>query len=347
MTETPPHHPAPGAGGSVKLPLVGPVPKKWALAGSAVLVGVAYWWWRSHSASSAAPGVDPAAAADVGSVSDLSYQPAYDGSGGGGSSGSSTADQVTAGPPFSSNAAWAQYATDYLVNTLAMDPGAVGQDIGLYLAGLPVSSAQRDVINQAVGYAGLPPVSGPHGYPPSINVSGSVSGPGSIPGAVHLVAGPATQSAVSVDWQAVTGASGYAWQATGPGGYHHSGTTVDSTLTLTGLAAGAYTITVHATSSAGAGPDASLVVSTKTATAPPPSQPPPTGTYDAVTVAAYHSGSPAWNSTLWGIAQHYGYGSAQTNYLPIWTDSRNADLRARRGTPQHIQPGDTVQVKRK
>lgn len=344
MTETPPQHPPAGSGGgsgTVKIPLVGTVPKKWALLGGVVLVGGAFFWWRSRSSPSPAP-VDPAAGTDVGSGSDLSYDPAGDSSGGGGgSSSTSTGDQVDNGPPFSSNEAWAQYATAYLVNTLLMEPGPVGQDIGAYLAGAPVSSAQRDVINQATGYAGLPPISGPHGYPPSINVSGSVSGPGSLPGAVHLVAGPATPSAVSVDWESVTGASGYAWKATGPGGYTHLGTTPDTTVTVTGLAAGTYTITVHATSSAGAGPDDSITVSTK-GTAQPPSV-----VYDTVTVTAYHTPSPAWDSTLWGIAKHYGYGDAQTNYLPIWNDSRNAGLRAKRGTPQHIQAGDTVQVKRK
>jgi hypothetical protein len=66
--------------------------------------------------------------------------------------------------------------------------------------------------------------------------------------------------------------------------------------------------------------------------------PPPT--HAAVKVAK----SPAWRSTVSGIAERYGWGS---NWQRVWNDPRNAELRRRRGKPERIQPGDTIYVPRK
>lgn len=68
-----------------------------------------------------------------------------------------------------------------------------------------------------------------------------------------------------------------------------------------------------------------------------------TGTYDAVRVAAWASPAP-WNSTIAGIAQHYGYGS---DWGAVWQDGRNAGLRKMRGAPNQIRPGDIVYVRRR
>lgn len=81
----------------------------------------------------------------------------------------------------------------------------------------------------------------------------------------------------------------------------------------------------------------------------PRPSPPPTApaSYATVTVAKYTSSNPPWNSTMWGIAKHYGYGSASNNYSPIWNDSKNAGLRALRGRPDLIRANDKVYVKLK
>lgn len=71
--------------------------------------------------------------------------------------------------------------------------------------------------------------------------------------------------------------------------------------------------------------------------------PTPTAAHIAVHVARFGNPAP-WNSTMWGIAQHYGYGSGASNYLPIWNDAMNAGLKARRGRPENIQPNDIVWV---
>lgn len=70
------------------------------------------------------------------------------------------------------------------------------------------------------------------------------------------------------------------------------------------------------------------------------SPPVPAKSYVSVSVVRFANPAP-WNSTISGIAQHYGYGG---NWQAVWNDSRNAALRAKRGVPEKIQPGDIVWV---
>lgn len=93
------------------------------------------------------------------------------------------------------------------------------------------------------------------------------------------------------------------------------------------------------------------------ATKPPPTQTPPKPSaptktpavaYDQVGVVAYTSKNPPWNSTLWGIAKHYGYGSAADNYKAILNDPKNAALKKKiGGDPKKLPKGATVYVRRK
>lgn len=73
----------------------------------------------------------------------------------------------------------------------------------------------------------------------------------------------------------------------------------------------------------------------------PKPTPKPTASYTAVRVVKYTSKNPSWASTLSGIAGHYG-----KSWQTVWNDSKNAGLRARRKSPNKIQPGDTVYVKK-
>lgn len=181
-----PHH----GGRTLTIPGVGKLPT-WAVLGGVGLVLVLILKHRSSSSSAAAgTGTDPAGNTGVinpatgyvyGSPEDLAAAatsaavstPDTGGAGGGGSVG----DQVTNGPPFTSNAAWSQYAVSVLENS-GYDPGALSNVLGLYLNGQPVTAAQKNDIDAAVGVAGYPPVPGAGGYPPAINVSGSVTGGG-------------------------------------------------------------------------------------------------------------------------------------------------------------------------
>lgn len=92
-------------------------------------------------------------------------------------------------------------------------------------------------------------------------------------------------------------------------------------------------------------------------TKPPPAHQPPkpqppvkpsTPTYAAVKVSKYTSKNPPWNSTLWGIAKHYGYGAAGNNYLAILNDPKNAALKKKiGGDPKKLPIGATVYVKQR
>jgi hypothetical protein len=63
-----------------------------------------------------------------------------------------------------------------------------------------------------------------------------------------------------------------------------------------------------------------------------------------VTVAKYTSSNPPWNSTLWGIAKHFGYGAGSNNWTSIWSAPQNAALVARRKNPKYIQANDQIFV---
>lgn len=62
--------------------------------------------------------------------------------------------------------------------------------------------------------------------------------------------------------------------------------------------------------------------------------------HGTVHVLKYTTKNPPWQSTISGIAAHYGIRSWQT----VWNDPHNASLRAKRKDPKHIQAGDTVYV---
>jgi len=67
----------------------------------------------------------------------------------------------------------------------------------------------------------------------------------------------------------------------------------------------------------------------------------PAKKYKAVRVAKYTTKNPPWNSTISGIASHYGI----KNWMTLWNDPKNAALRkSRKNTPKLIQPGDIVYV---
>lgn len=298
--------------GDVTLPGGKRVKKVWAVAGGVGLVVVGVIWYRNHKAAQAAAAVtDSTPAAET-------FAPGVDLSGGGSGGGGGNVDtsvptQVQNGPPFTNNAAWAQYATTYLVDNLNLDPGAVATDLAAYLAGDQVTQDQRNVINDALAYADYPPAAGANGYPPSINVVGSVSGLGNKPGAVQLAAGAVTASSIALTWPAVTGASEYDYTATGPGGFNRTGTLTAPGLTLSGLsAASAYAVTVHAANAAGAGPDSTLTVTTAAATSstPTPPTPAPTGPAGAPAGATQRY-TIQHGDTLSGIAAKFHVTTAQ------------------------------------
>jgi len=79
----------------------------------------------------------------------------------------------------------------------------------------------------------------------------------------------------------------------------------------------------------------------------PRTKPAVTPAYSTVTVKKWVAGNVVWDSTMWGIAKHFGYGSSSSNYVPIWNDSKNAALKSKRKDPGLIRAGDIVYVKAK
>lgn len=176
--------------GNVKTPL-GSVSKKTALmvgVGGLGVLGIV--WYRSKQQASSASSdtsstdssnIDPATGFPYGSPEDVAasqqaqgqsgalgplYDPQYYGGYGGGYGGGFPGPQ---GPgTFTSNAAWSQAVEDYLVNTVGESASDVGNALGKYITAQPVTADQEAFINQAIAFAGYPPVPGPNGFPPSI-----------------------------------------------------------------------------------------------------------------------------------------------------------------------------------
>jgi hypothetical protein len=142
-----------------------------------VVVGIAYY--RSKKAAANAtptgPGIDstinPATGFPYGSAEDaaaLSSQAGYitpaSGGGGGGSSGTDTTSYTAGG--FTSNSQWTQAAETYAAG-IGGDQLTVASALGHYLAGVPLTTAEIDLVQQSIAAQGYPPQSGPNGFPPS------------------------------------------------------------------------------------------------------------------------------------------------------------------------------------
>ena len=141
----------------------------------AVIIGVV--WYRSRSTASSTPvdttQVDPATGYPYGSAEDaaaLQSQSSYISPGGSGTGSSDPYYGAQQPTGYTSNSQWAQAAEDYLGNTVGSDTNTVAAALGKYLTGGNVTEDQRTIIQQAIGFQGYPPVSGPDGYPPSIRV---------------------------------------------------------------------------------------------------------------------------------------------------------------------------------
>lgn len=193
-------------GGTVKLPGIGPVKKQTALAlagvaGVVVIIAV----YRSKKAAAAGTtaaattdpnAVDPAtgltyAQEAAGGTGGYGIDPAtgvpyaQEAGGGGYGYGSGVAYPVTPGggstgglPLFTDNASWAQYAESYMVNQLGGDPNTIGNALGKYITGQPVTAAQQSLVEQAIAFAGQPPVNGQGGFPPSMHLQSTGGGGG-------------------------------------------------------------------------------------------------------------------------------------------------------------------------
>jgi hypothetical protein len=216
---------------------IGKVPKKGAVivgVGGAAVLGIV--WYRSKQQASQAAtsstsstdssNIDPATGYPYGSAEDVAaeqqlqgqsgalgplYDPQYYGGyGGGGYGGGFPGPQ---GPgTFTSNAAWSQAAEDYLVNTIGESAPDVGNALGKYITAQPVTPDQEAFINQAIAFAGYPPVPGPDGFPPSMkNAPGPPPPPkkGNAQNPVKGLTVHARFTQADVSWKPSKGATSY------------------------------------------------------------------------------------------------------------------------------------------
>jgi hypothetical protein len=168
-----------GLDGTIKTP-VGTVQKKTALiVGGGVLVIAGIVWYRQRGMTD--PGVvtdpdapiNPATGYPYGSAEDaaaLAEQaryvspPANDPTGGG--SGSIPPSNIG----YASNGQWVQGVIGYMTtNGLIEEPTQLSAALGKYITGAYADDAAVALIQQAIAVQGYPPLSGPNGYPPSLN----------------------------------------------------------------------------------------------------------------------------------------------------------------------------------
>jgi len=145
-----------------------------------VVIGIGIYRSRKATASATPSGagidtasIDPATGFAYGSAEDAAalntqagyIQPAQYGYGGGADTSTGSVTQPTAGG-FVSNAQWTQAAEAY-AESLGSNVTAVASALGHYLAGVPLTPGEVDLVQQAIASQGYPPQSGPNGYPPS------------------------------------------------------------------------------------------------------------------------------------------------------------------------------------
>lgn len=115
-----------------------------------------------------------------GAASGQYYDPAtgaYDLTSPYGTATGTTPYQTQGGPPFANNSAWSDWVIQELqAQNSAVNTGALTDALGLYLAGQPLNATERQLVFDATGVAGDPPVAGPNGYPPKLQGDGSTGG---------------------------------------------------------------------------------------------------------------------------------------------------------------------------
>lgn len=153
--------------GTIKLPVFGTVKKGTAAVGGAAIAGIfLFLWWRQHktdqAAQAAGSATTPQTAAPQGI--DPGFFAAGDGGAGIGNLGDGGGGPQGPGN-FRTNADWAQYAEEHLTG-LGNHAQVVGNALGKYLTGQPLTPDQVSIVQEAIAFAGYPPLSGPDGHPP-------------------------------------------------------------------------------------------------------------------------------------------------------------------------------------
>lgn len=207
---------------TIKLPIFGPTKKNTAYvigAGVVLVGGIA--WYRSRGTAAAADvgtgeatsDIDPATGFAYGSAEDANALAGQSASWSGGSAGGGdgTLDGGAPTPAaYTTNGQWAQAVEQYLVDETEADPNTVGNALGKYITGQPMSTDQVNIVQQAIAFGGYPPVNGPTGYPPSYRTADepppppATVGTPAAPGSLKAVIAPGTKTTVNLSWSVPT-----------------------------------------------------------------------------------------------------------------------------------------------
>lgn len=129
---------------------------------------------------------------------------------------------------FTNNAQWAQYVEGYEIDTMGADAATVGNAIGKYITGQPLTNdTMISLVQSAISIGGYPPVNGPNGNPPGYTTSSSTTtpttptpptpttpSPGTKPaGAISNLAAKPSGTSCTVTWNSVPApAQGYFYE---------------------------------------------------------------------------------------------------------------------------------------
>lgn len=221
--------------GTVKVPGIKQPFPKWAVAAGLAGVGVAIilYYRKKQAAPAATPtdqyppdgtvgnpqdpySTDPATGQTygneaVGSGGTFSaFGPDTSGLTGTPDTGTTGPYQTPGGPPFATNNAWADWVTQELqAANPAISAGALINALGLYLAGQPLTAAEKTYVFDAEALAGPPPVAGPGGYPPKVRSDGSKGGKTFAVNPVRGLKAAARYTQVDLHWDPAKHATSY------------------------------------------------------------------------------------------------------------------------------------------
>lgn len=267
------------------------VPKQYALIGGGILLVGGIYYYRQNKTKAASQAsvdaagqnaIDPATGFPYGSPEDAAalatqdgYQsPNIGGYGFSGYSGGSGSAAFGSGAPgtFNNNAEWAQFVETYEINNMGADAPTVGNAIGKYITGQPLTTDNMiSIVQSAIAIGGYPPVSGPNGHPPAyVTAPVPVTAPPSPvstmphnpPTGLHVVS--SSRTGVKIQWNKVTNAKKYTVHRVGGGGLPDSKSdTFNTYFNLGSLKPNtSYTVQVWADPTPTGGPHAQITVKT-------------------------------------------------------------------------------------
>lgn len=208
------------------------VPKPLVIGGGAAIIIGGIFYYRKNQANAASQAsvnaagsseIDPATGYPYGSAEDAAalssqgnYQNPIQGAYGFAGYGGGAAANFGSGAPgsFANNAEWAQFVENYEINNMGADGPSVGNAIGKYISGQPLTTdGMVSIVQSAIAIGGYPPTSGPNGHPPGYvtAVPGSTIPSTTKAGTISGLTATKSGTTATFKWNATSAPQGYAW----------------------------------------------------------------------------------------------------------------------------------------